>query len=97
MPTYITLGKWTEQGIKNVKDSPDRLEKARDTYARLGGTIREFYMVLGEYDFVAIGEAPDDDAAARFALAYGRTGNGRTETLRAFTEAEYRQIVDTLP
>jgi uncharacterized protein with GYD domain len=97
MATYITLIKYTEQGIKAIKESPSRLEKARQLLKSLGGELKSFHLVQGRYDAIIIAEAPNDEVAAKFALASGAQGNVRTETSRAFTEEEYRRIISGLP
>jgi uncharacterized protein with GYD domain len=97
MATYFTLLKYTDQGIKNIKESPSRLEKARQLIKSLGGELKSFYLVQGRYDAIVITEAPNDEVAAKFALASGSLGNVRTETTRAFTEEEYRRIISGLP
>jgi len=97
MPTYITLGQWTQQGIEKVKESPARLEAFKQLVKSTGGEVKEFYMVTGQYDIVVISEAPNDDAMARVALAVASKGSVKTETLRAFTEHEYRKIIAGLP
>ncbi len=97
MATYFTLLKYTEQGIKNIKESPSRLEKAKQLLKSLGGELKSFYLVQGRYDALVIAEAPSDDVVAKFALASASTGNVRTETSRAFTEEEYRKIISGLP
>jgi uncharacterized protein with GYD domain len=96
MTTYIMLVNWTEQGVKNVRDSPKRLDAARKSLADMGGSFREFYLTMGEYDMVAVCDAPDDAVAARFALQLGMGGNVRTRTLKAFPEAAYREIINSL-
>ncbi len=96
MTTYIMLVNWTEQGVRNVRDSPKRLDAARKSLADMGGSFREFYLTMGEYDMVAVCEAPDDAVAARFALQLGMGGNVRTRTLKAFPEAAYRGIINSL-
>jgi uncharacterized protein with GYD domain len=96
MTTYIVLVNWTEQGVKNVRDSPKRLDAARKLLADMGGSFKEFYLTMGEYDMVAVCEAPDDAVAARFALQLGLGGNVRTRTLKAFPEAAYREIINSL-
>jgi len=83
--------------MQSVKDSPARLEAAKQAAKALGGEIKAFYLVMGQYDFVVITEAPNDEAVARLLLAIGAQGNVRTETLRAFTEDEYRKIIASLP
>ena len=96
MPTYIMLANWTDQGSRNVKDSPRRLDAAKSALQDAGGEFRSFYMTMGEFDMVGIYEAPDDAVAARFTLQVGQLGNIRTRTLKAFPEAAYREIVTSL-
>ncbi|HEV2896583.1 GYD domain-containing protein [Mesorhizobium sp. AaZ16] len=96
MTTYIMLINWTDQGVKSVRDSPRRLDAAKKQLEEMGGSFREFYLTMGEYDMVAVCEAPDDAVAARFALLLGTAGNVRTRTLKAFPEAAYREIVATI-
>lgn len=93
MATYIMLTNWTDQGIRGVKDSPNRLDAAKKAIKGLGGEFKAFYMTMGEYDMVAIYDAPDDAAAAKFTLLLAKQGNVRTKTLKAFAETEFRQIV----
>ena len=97
MTTYIALINYTDQGIRTIKDSPKRLDKARTALRDMGGEIKTFWMTMGDYDLVAHFEAPDDAVAARFMLMLGGAGNVRTKTLKAFPEAAYRQIVASLP
>jgi uncharacterized protein with GYD domain len=96
MSTYILLAHWTEQGIRTVKDSPKRLDAAKAAVKALGGEIKSFFMTMGKYDFVVIYEAPDDAAAARFTLTTAQGGNLRSQTLKAFSETEYREIIGSL-
>jgi uncharacterized protein with GYD domain len=97
MATYISLIRFTQQGIATIKDGPARLDSGKETLKALGSELKAFYLTMGRYDIVAISEAPDDEAAAKVALAIGSVGNVTTETLRAFTEDEYRAIVAALP
>lgn len=97
MPTYITLARWTQQGGEKIKESPSRLDAFKKLVKAEGGEVKAFYMVTGQYDMVIVSEAPNDDAIAKVALATGSKGNVKTETLRAFTEAEYRKIISSLP
>lgn len=97
MATYVSLLKLTQQGIKDIKGGPARLDSAKKAVAAMGGKMTAFYLTLGAYDVVVVTELPDDEAAARFALATGSLGNVSTETLRAFTEDEYRKIIASLP
>ncbi|HXP06502.1 MAG TPA: GYD domain-containing protein [Stellaceae bacterium] len=96
MPTYIALANWTDQGARQVKESPQRVELARKTLTEMGGEFRTLYMTLGEYDLVFVYEAPDDAVAARFTLVLGQLGTVRTRTLKAFPEAAYREIINSL-
>ena len=96
MTTYIMLANWTEQGARSVKDSPRRLDKAKRALQEMDGEFKSFFMTMGEYDLVAVYEAPDDAVAARFTLQLGMLGNVRTRTLKAFPEAAYREIVASL-
>ncbi len=97
MPTYVTLVKWTDQGIRNVKDAPKRLDAAEAAFKAMGGTLKDAYLVMGEYDLVVIGEAPNDETVMKFALATGMQGNARTTTMRAFNREEARKIIASLP
>ena len=92
MPTYIALLNWTGQGVKNVKDSPSRLDSGREAFKKIGVTIKDTYLTMGAYDLVCIIEATDDEAFATAMLSLGAQGNVKTETLKAFTEDQYRKI-----
>ncbi len=97
MPTYIQLVRFTEKGIMNVKGSPGRLDAAKAMLEDMGGRFRDVYMTMGDYDLVAIFEAPDDEVAALFTLRVGALGYVRTTTLKAFPEGEYRKICAQVP
>ena len=97
MATYIILINYTDQGIRNIKDSPKRLDAAKKMLKTMGGEIKEFYLTMGSYDIAIVAEAPSDDVITKFALASGSLGNIRTTTLKAFPEAEYRKIIAALP
>ncbi len=96
MATYITLLRYTQQGIKNLSESPARLDDAREGFREMGAELREYYATTGQYDAVVISEAPNDETVAKLSLAIGKQGNVRTETMRAFSEDEYRGIVAAL-
>lgn len=96
MTTYIMLLNWTEQGAKNLRDSPKRLDAARKSLEEMGGSIKEFYLTMGETDLVAVCEAPDDAVMARFTLALGMGGNVRSRTMKAFPETAYRELIGSL-
>jgi uncharacterized protein with GYD domain len=97
MATYISLLHYTQQGIQNIKESPARLDAAKKAFRAMGGELKQWYLVMGQYDAVVVTEAPDDETASKLFLAVGALGSVRTETLRAFTEAEYRKIIAALP
>ncbi len=97
MATYITLLKYTQDGVKKIKDSPARLEDAKKLFNAMGAEMKAWYLTLGEYDAVAIVEGPDDETAAKLLLTIGAQGNIRTTTFRAFTEDEFRKIIAALP
>jgi len=94
--TYIVLLNWTEQGIRNVRESPRRLDAAKALLQEMGGSIKGFYLTMGEYDMITVCEAPDDAVAARFALTLGAQGSVKTRTLKAFPEDAYREIIRSL-
>lgn len=96
MATYLALCQWTQKGIEAVKESPSRLDRFKEAVRSAGGSVKGFYMTMGRYDFAVVLEVPDDATAAKIALATARLGNARTETLRAFTEDEYRKILGEL-
>ena len=96
MPTYVTLMRYTDQGIRSIKESPARLEAAKKMAQAAGAEIKSFYLALGSYDAVLIIEGPNDETAARLTLTIGSQGNVRTETLRVFNEAEFRKVVSSI-
>ena len=97
MPTYISLIQYTQQGMQKIKESPARLDHAKKGYEAAGGKIKDFYLVMGEYDIVVVADLPNDEAAAKLALTLGSAGNIRSRTSRAFNEAEYRKLISSLP
>jgi uncharacterized protein with GYD domain len=97
MPTYISLIQYTQQGMAKIKDSPGRLDAAKKAYEQAGAKIKDFYLVMGKYDIVIVSEAPNDEAVAKISLMLGSQGNVRTQTSRAFTEGEYRKLIQSLP
>jgi uncharacterized protein with GYD domain len=96
MPTYIVLARWTKEGLEKMKDSPARLDAGRKAYEAAGVKMKAFYMVMGQYDMLTVAEAPDDAAMAKANLAIVSKGAIQTQTLRAFTEDEYRKILSEL-
>ncbi len=96
MTTYIMIASWTDQGISAIAESPRRLDAAKGMLAEMGGKMLGYYMTMGEFDMLAIYEAPDDAVSARFSLMLGRMGNVRTRTVKAFPEEAARQIIASL-
>jgi uncharacterized protein with GYD domain len=90
------LANWTDRGAQQVRESPRRIDAAKKALAEMGGEFKAFYMTMGQHDLVGIYEAPDDAVAARFTLVLGMLGTVRTQTLKAFPEAAYREIVASL-
>jgi uncharacterized protein with GYD domain len=97
MPAYVTLFNFTDQGIRNIKESPNRAKAASDAAKSAGGRIIGIWWLLGQYDGVVISEMPDDETMTRFMAATGMQGNVRTTTMRAYSEAEMAQLVGGLP
>jgi uncharacterized protein with GYD domain len=97
MPTYIVLCQWTQKGIESVTKSPERLDQFKQAVKSAGGEMKGFYLTMGQFDFVVLLEMPDDAAAARLMLSVATQGNVRTETLKSFTEDEYRRILTSVP
>ena len=97
MPTYIVLGKYTEEGIEKIKESPERLEKAREVVKQLGGEIKEFYYTMGQYDFVAITEGKDNETTMKALFAIGSGGAINTETLVAIRADKGAELIKGLP
>jgi uncharacterized protein with GYD domain len=93
MPTYISLINWTDQGIRNVKDSPQRLDAYKKAVEDAGGKVSGFYLTMGKYDALAITDCPSDEKMAAVALSTGSKGNVRTETIKAFPEDQFRNII----
>ena len=97
MPAYISLFKYTEQGIKSIKEAPQRVKMQRERIQQAGGKLIGVWWTQGQYDAVSIAEFPDDDTAMAALLALGGQGNVRTETLRAFSEDDLARILGKLP
>jgi uncharacterized protein with GYD domain len=96
MATYIALLKYTQQGVAKLKDSPNRLDAGRELFKKAGAEIKNTYLTMGRYDLVCIIEAPDDETVARLLLQLGSQGNVQTETLKAFSEDQFRKIAASI-
>lgn len=97
MPTYVSLVRFTDQGIRNVKDARERIAAVEKLLDQVGARLTELYLTMGRYDYVGVMEAPDDETATKAALALGSLGNVRTETLRAYSRPEIAKIIAGLP
>jgi uncharacterized protein with GYD domain len=93
MPTYVTLSNFTEQGMKNIKDTAKRAEAFKKAAKEAGITIKEILWTQGQYDIVTVLEAPDEITASALALSVGKLGNITGQTLRAFTATEMEKIL----
>jgi uncharacterized protein with GYD domain len=96
MATYIMLANFTDQGIRNVKDTTKRADAVREAAKKFGVNMKEIYWTMGQYDMVVIAEAPDDASLSAFALAVGSAGNIRGQTLRAHSKDEMNAILAKL-
>jgi len=93
MPTYLVLGNFTEQGIRNVKDTTKRAEAARETAKKFKITVKDMFWLLGDHDVALIADAPDEAAMTAFGLSIGVAGNVRTQTMRAFNAEEISKVL----
>lgn len=93
MATYCVLASFTEQGVRNAKDSPQRAEAFKDMAKKCGVTVKDVYWAQGQYDVVTLLEAPDDLAVTSLALSVGALGNVRTQTLRLFSAGDMKAII----
>jgi uncharacterized protein with GYD domain len=93
MPAYVMLLKWTDQGIRDVKDTVTRSRQLTATLEKVGGKAIAIYYTQGRYDLITVGEVPNEETAMAFAVTMGKSGNVRTETLRAFSLDEMEGIL----
>ncbi len=96
MATFITLGNFTDQGIKSIKDSVKRSEAVREMGKKFGVTVKNIYWTMGVYDLVGVFEAPNGESMSAFSLAISMAGNLRGQTLRAFDKEEFSGILQKL-
>lgn len=96
MPTYISLVNLTEQGVREAKNAPERLRAFDTALKEAGGKLVGFYLVMGQYDYIVVTEAPDDQTAARLILGTIAQGSMRTQTMRAFPREEFEHIAQGL-
>lgn len=97
MPTYVSLINYTQQGVENMKESPNRLDTAKELFKSMGAEIKAYYLAMGRYDAMVISEGPDDETMMKLAITTSSAGAIRTESFRVFAEDEYRKIISELP
>ena len=93
MPTFVSLVNWTEQGVKNFRETPKRADAFEALVKKRGGSVKSIHWTLGDYDIVVVSEFPDDETATSTLLELGSLGNVRTSTLRAFDRNEIERII----
>ncbi|TVZ06387.1 GYD domain-containing protein [Trebonia kvetii] len=93
MPTYVSLIHWTDQGIRNYKDTTSRAEDFTKLVENKGGRVRELLWTVGEYDLVAVADFPDDETGTAALLQVGSLGSIRSNTMRAFSADEMTSII----
>ena len=93
MITYVVLVNFSDQGIRNAKDTVKRMEALKEMAKKFGVTVREFFWTQGQYDMVAITEAPDEVSGTALNMSLCALGNVRTQTLLAFSADEMKQVI----
>ena len=96
MPNYVALINWTDQGIRNVRDTVERYDRSTELAEKHGVRFEQIYWTVGPYDIVSLFEAPDDESATALLLELGSAGNVRTTTLRAYNREEMSSILGRL-
>lgn len=97
MVTYMMLMKLTDQGIKNVKEAPERIEVGLKAFEKTGGKLIGFWISIGKYDYVSIGESASEEAALAFAVGLGSQGNVRVESVKLFSREQFAALIKMLP
>ncbi|HSG44149.1 MAG TPA: GYD domain-containing protein [Anaerolineales bacterium] len=97
MATYMSLLKFTLQAVQNIKKSPADLDESRKLFQSMGADLKQWYLAMGQYDAVAIFDAPDDETVAKLVFIIAAKGNITTQTFRIFSEEEHSAIVAALP
>jgi uncharacterized protein with GYD domain len=97
MVTYMMLMNLTEQGIKNVRKAPERYEEAIKAFEKSGGKVIGFWIAIGRYDYISVGESPSDEAALAFAVALSELGNVRVESIKLFGRDQFTNLINKLP
>ena len=96
MVTYVMLANFTDQGIRNAKDSPKRAEAFKQMAKTFGVTVKELLWTQGQYEIVTVMDAPDESSVMTLSLSLGALGNVRTESMRAFSATDMKEIVDKM-
>ena len=94
MPVGIILMNYTEQGVREIKGTTERIAQFEKLWESMGGKALGTYLTMGQYDLVSVGETPSDEALATFVLKIGVAGNVRTTTLKGFTVEEARRVLE---
>ena len=94
---YILLMKLTQEGARHPKEIPQRIAEGVKGWEAMGGSVLSFHVTFGEYDYVAVGDGPSDEAAAAFALALASQGQVTTTTLKGFTPEEFAKVAAAIP
>jgi uncharacterized protein with GYD domain len=97
MVTYMMLMKLTDQGIKNIKGAPERIEKSLKAFDKTGGKIIGFWIAIGKYDYVSIGESTSDEAALGWVLGLSAQGNVKIESVKLFSKEQFGGLIKMLP
>ena len=97
MVTYMMLMKLTDQGIKNVREAPERYEGAIKAFEKTGGKVIGFWIAIGKYDYVSVGESTSDEAALAFAVALSPLGNVRVESVKLYSREQFTNLIKMLP
>lgn len=97
MPTYLILFKYTQKGAAAIKESPKRVEQAMEIAKKLGGAVKSFYLLMGQFDTTFLVEAPDDETATKISMAISSLGDVSTQTIRGFTLDEFKKMISEMP
>jgi uncharacterized protein with GYD domain len=97
MATYIVVGNFTDQGVRGIRDTTKRAAAVREAAKKAGVTMKEIYWTMGQFDVIAVFDAPDDASMSAVALAIGAAGNVRGQTLRAYSREEMDAVIRKMP
>ena len=97
MNTYVTLYRFTEQGVQNIQGLPKRMEKIREQFKAAGAEVKQFYALMGQYDTMIVAEAPNEEVIMKLNMMIDSMGNVTSQTMRAFNEAEFKKMLMDMP